>query len=251
MIYLTGDTHGNFERIQRHCKKFKTTKNDLMIILGDHGINYYGDLRDQKLKESLEKLPITFMLIRGNHDMKPNGVDMNILGVKLEQKTILRMEYSGRFLIEQDYPSLLYAIDGEEYRIQSKVAIVYGGAYSVDKAFRLERHALGLLDYKWFSDEQLSYKELKRFYDSLSWTVHDIEQKAPDLIFAHTCPESHIPREMFMGYVDQSQVDNTMEEWFDYYLAVLPPECKWYCGHWHTDKHDGQVRFMYNDIITL
>ena len=35
MIYLTGDTHGSFERISEFCHRFKTTKEDVMIILGD------------------------------------------------------------------------------------------------------------------------------------------------------------------------------------------------------------------------
>lgn len=32
MIYVTGDTHRNFERIEEFCIKQKTTKDDLMIV---------------------------------------------------------------------------------------------------------------------------------------------------------------------------------------------------------------------------
>ena len=39
MIYLTGDTHGNFDRIRRFCEINNTTKDDVLIILGDAGIN--------------------------------------------------------------------------------------------------------------------------------------------------------------------------------------------------------------------
>jgi len=42
LIYLTGDPHGNFGRIEEFCVRFKTTRDDIMIILGDAGINYYG-----------------------------------------------------------------------------------------------------------------------------------------------------------------------------------------------------------------
>jgi len=45
MIYLTGDPHGNFDRIKEFCGRLKTTKDDIMIILGDAGINYYGEER--------------------------------------------------------------------------------------------------------------------------------------------------------------------------------------------------------------
>lgn len=46
MIYITGDTHGDFSRINDFCFKNKTTTDDIMIILGDAGINYYGAKRD-------------------------------------------------------------------------------------------------------------------------------------------------------------------------------------------------------------
>ena len=39
MIYLTGDTHGDFERIKDFSDRFHTKKTDIMIILGDAGIN--------------------------------------------------------------------------------------------------------------------------------------------------------------------------------------------------------------------
>ena len=34
MIYLTGDTHGLFTRIESFCEKMNTTHEDLLIILG-------------------------------------------------------------------------------------------------------------------------------------------------------------------------------------------------------------------------
>lgn len=35
MIYLTGDTHGNFMRIEKFCEQCETSRDDVMIILGD------------------------------------------------------------------------------------------------------------------------------------------------------------------------------------------------------------------------
>ena len=46
MIYITGDTHGEFSRIERFCEREKPTRDATMIILGDAGINYYGGWRD-------------------------------------------------------------------------------------------------------------------------------------------------------------------------------------------------------------
>lgn len=42
MIYITGDTHGRFERVERFCERFGTSREDILIILGDAGINFSG-----------------------------------------------------------------------------------------------------------------------------------------------------------------------------------------------------------------
>lgn len=243
MIYITGDTHRNFDRIKKLCTDFSTTKNDLVIILGDSGINYYEDDRDRDLKAALEKLPITFMLVRGNHEMRPDKKSY-------EESLIIREEYSGIFLVEKKYPSLLFAIDGDLYKLYGKWAHVYGGAYSVDKPLRISMQTY-YPDYKWFHDEQLTEQELKKFYQDLVWCYQSVEVEKPDVILSHTCPKKYIPREMFLSGIDQSEVDDTMEWWFDLYEELLPSHVKWYCGHWHTDKVDGRMRFMFQDIRML
>ena len=71
MIYVTGDTHGDFNRLIRFCSRFQTTREDTMIILGDAGFNYYGSKRDRKAKQIVSNLPITVFSIHGNHEMRP------------------------------------------------------------------------------------------------------------------------------------------------------------------------------------
>lgn len=58
-VYLTGDTHREFHRIKQFCEEYDTTVEDILIILGDAGINYYCDHRDNNLKNELSQLPIT------------------------------------------------------------------------------------------------------------------------------------------------------------------------------------------------
>ncbi len=38
MIYITGDKHGDYTDVFGFCKKYKTSKNDLLIILEDAGL---------------------------------------------------------------------------------------------------------------------------------------------------------------------------------------------------------------------
>ncbi len=59
MIYYTGDIHGSAAEITTFCMRFEPTENDTIIILGDVGANYYGDMRDTILKAQFSKLKPT------------------------------------------------------------------------------------------------------------------------------------------------------------------------------------------------
>ena len=71
MIFITGDTHGNFERVETFCRRFQTSHDDILIILGDAGINFSGVRYDSLKKRLLESLPITIFAIHGNHEQRP------------------------------------------------------------------------------------------------------------------------------------------------------------------------------------
>ena len=134
MIYITGDTHGDFTRIERFCERFSPARDDTMIILGDAGFNYYGGQRDQQVKQQMAAMPITIFSIHGNHEMRPTSVP-----------TYKEQLYRGGTVwYEEDYPNILFAKDGEIFDFDGKRCIVIGGAYSVDKYYRL---AMG---WNWF-----------------------------------------------------------------------------------------------------
>jgi len=127
MIYLTGDTHGDFRRVAAFCDKADTAKDDILVILGDAGLNYYGNPKDKRLKQQLSELPITLFCIHGNHEKRPEK-----LPAYIETDW-----HGGNVYIEPDFPSLLFAKDGEFYELDGKRCVAIGGAYSVDKYHRL------------------------------------------------------------------------------------------------------------------
>lgn len=53
MIYITGDKHGWYQDVDKFCTRFQTSKSDLMIVLGDNGVNYYGRQKDRRMKKRL------------------------------------------------------------------------------------------------------------------------------------------------------------------------------------------------------
>ena len=141
-FYITGDTHGNFNRIEEFCSENDTTKEDVMIILGDAGINYWLDNTDRQLKNDLSSLDITLFCVHGNHEARPWGAG--------DYEEV--MWNDGLVYVEEAYPNILFAKDGEIYDFDGKKAIAIGGAYSQDKEYRL------ITGLPWFPDEQLDDK---------------------------------------------------------------------------------------------
>ena len=64
-IYLTGDTHADFRDLIGKSIRYGITERDLLIILGDVGINYFADWRDQRSKDTLAMIPATILCIHG------------------------------------------------------------------------------------------------------------------------------------------------------------------------------------------
>lgn len=127
MIYITGDTHGRFERIEMFCERLNTKIEDILIILGDAGINFHGKHKDVLKKEFLKDLPITLFCIHGNHEQRPCTIE----GYQ-------EMSWNGGSVyFEEEYPNLLFAKDGEVFDLNGLKTIVMGGAYSIDKEMRL------------------------------------------------------------------------------------------------------------------
>lgn len=226
MIYITGDKHGEFKEVFEFCHKQKTNVNDIMIILGDAGINYFANERDYTLKNSLLEYPITFFCIHGNHEERPENIK--------NYKT--KIFHDGLVYYEEDYPNILFAKDGEVYNFNNKNVLVIGGAYSVDKYFRLQ------YGYNWYKSEQPS-EETKRYVLD---KIHSLGSKV-DVILSHTCPYKYLPRETFLMGIDQSKVDNSTEYFLDEIEKITNYKL-WYCGHFHTDKTVDKIIFMFHDI---
>jgi len=226
MIYITGDKHGNYNDVFNFCNKYKTAKNDILIVLGDAGINYYLDKRDYVLKNSLLQLPITLFCIHGNHEERPQNIS------SYKCKTF----HKGTVYYEEDYPNILFARDGEIYEFNGLKTLVIGGAYSVDKYYRLS------LGYNWYPSEQPDDKIKLRVKNKLKNYNNSV-----DVVLTHTCPFKYMPHEVFLSGIDQKQVDNSTEKYLDEIETNLNYK-RWYAGHYHTDKIVDKIRFMMNDI---
>lgn len=221
MVFITGDIHGNPTRVIDFAERTGLSDKDTIIILGDVGANYYLNRRDALVKAELNGIGIPVLCIHGNHEIRPH----NIPSYHLTEWN------GGKVWIEDEYPNLLFAKDGEIYNIEGNRYIAIGGAYSVDKYYRLSLH------YGWWEDEQPS-EEIKRYVEK------QLSENKINVVLSHTCPLKYEPIEVFLSRVDQSTVDKSTEIWLDKIEESID-YMAWFCGHWHTDKRIDKIHFLF------
>ena len=119
MIYITGDKHRNFNEIKKFCKENNTTKDDVIIILGDVGLNFFGGIKDWSKKHSVAKLQITLFCVHGNHEQRPFAIS-----------TYREVEkFGAKVYMEEEFDNIVFAKDGEIYNFDGLKCMAIGGAY--------------------------------------------------------------------------------------------------------------------------
>ena len=239
---VTGDTHGRV--LERLCwvdsKKYPPEETAL-IILGDAGINFYLNKTDYKNKKAIQETGYTIYCVRGNHEERPENIFSNL--VEYDD------EVGNYILSERDFPNIKYFIDGFNYTINGRSALVIGGAYSVDKWYRLERAGLTEAANNpevtgWFPDEQLSEGEKENIRK-------EHFSKSYDIILTHTAPISCEPTELFIPGLDQSTVDKSMEEFLEEVKNNVGWKL-WLCGHYHANMTlANKIQMLYYSIHNL
>jgi len=229
MIFFTGDTHGQGDKLLRHIRRFDLGAEDVIVILGDAGFNYYCDGRDVLFKRQINDTGVTVFCIHGNHEQRPYAL-----------KAYHEVNWRGGVAyVEDAFPNLLFARDGEVYDLDGRQAIAIGGAYSVDKNFRLMAGA------NWFENEQPDAtirSRVEAVLEQRGWSV--------DVVLSHTCPEKCIPFDALIPGFDQRTVDRSTEKWLGSIEEKLSYN-NWLCGHWHIDRTVDKVRFLMEDFVAL
>lgn len=228
--YITGDIHGNLDRLDNLAFISEgDRKNITLIILGDCGFNYFMNIKDMILKEQANSYGFTLFCIKGNHELHPDQIP--------SYKT--KIWNGAPVYYEEDFPNLLFAKDGEIYTIAGRKVFVMGGAYSVDKEYRL------LYGYHWFNTEQPSEK-IKMFalknLDKNGWRTN--------IVLTHTAPLKSQPVHMFDPFVIQDTVDKSTEEFLDEISDKLSFD-KWYFGHYHGEWINGKYEMLFAKIEYL
>ena len=169
--------------------------------------------------------------VRGNHEARPQDVpDMHL---------IYDEDVNGDVYIQDRWPQIRYFKDWGKYTINNHSVIVIGGAYSVDKYYRLSQ------GYKWFENEQLSTDEMLQ-------CMADLTNATADIVLTHTCPYCWRPIDLFLPGIDQSTVDNTMEHFLEEIMSYRIYHGIWCFGHYHQDRIEAPyVEMFYTDTEDL
>ena len=187
-----------------------------IIILGDAGVNYYLNKTDKKVKQQLQDSGYQFFLVRGNHEERPEKLGT----VSWHRDNLV----NGVLGTEEEFPAIHYFVDGGFYTIDGHRTLVIGGAYSIDKYYRLQKG----YPYQWFEREQLNEFERSVISDK-------VKGEEFDFVLSHTCPRSFEPTDLFIPGVDQATVDKSMEDWLDEIKTTIKYKI-WLFGHFHADR---------------
>ena len=121
MIYITGDTHGGFQRFttDNFPQQKKMGRDDYAVVAGDFGGVWDGSPREAYWLDWLEKKPFTTLFVDGNHE---NFEKLNALPV--------HTWHGGR--VHYVRPHVIHLMRGQMYNIEGHTFFTMGGAQSHD-----------------------------------------------------------------------------------------------------------------------
>ena len=222
MIYVTGDTHGNFRRFQPEYfpEQAGMTKNDVVIIAGDFGGVWFGDSRDDETLDWLERLPFTLAFVCGNHE----NYDA------LERYPVAEW-HGGK--VHRVRPHVLHLMRGQVFELESYRFFTMGGAKSHDTNHRINHISWWRQELP--SDEE--YSEALQNLERYNWQV--------DYIIPHCAPTSIA----LMGS-RHNEADRLTD-----FLQEVRERAKyyyWLFGHYHDNKAvDEKHILLWEQIVQI
>ena len=221
MIYITGDTHGNYDEFLNRIYKFPINENDTVIVAGDFGFVWENRLSRYFLSKLTEE-PFTIAFVDGNHE------DFDLLYTYPEE------EWNGG-RVHRIADNILHLMRGQIFTIEGKTFFTMGGAYSIDKAMRTE----GI---SWWSRELPDNEEYKTAGKTLEACGYSV-----DYVITHTVPQSVIH---YLGIAPDHH-DAELTGYLEWLYGKLDFK-KWFAGHFHVNKEvRGNVLILSDDVYEI
>lgn len=195
-----------------------------MIVLGDFGFSWNKSLQNSWNALDIACLTVSVM---GNHE----NYDL------IKSCAVERVFDADAYKLN---PRTFYLMNGEIYNIGGIKSFVFGGADSIDKAYRVPYVS-------WWPEEIPSYDEFRRGLNNLEKNSWDI-----DLFLAHTCP-SDVSLSLFNYPHKLKDPAEDMLSQYEYRIQENNPkkEYPFLFGHHHNFKWGDKYICLYNQVMSL
>ena len=221
MIYITGDMHGNAEKLSKTELSMLTAK-DTLIICGDFGFIWNNDVKENQFLNRLEKRKYNICFIDGTHE---NFDVLNELPVAVWN--------GGR--VHKVRSNIFHLMRGQVYEIENKKIFTMGGGEDPD--FDLNEY-----------DENTVRKEIPTSQEMLTG-VTNLEKHGYKVDYII----SHEPPAKIKDFLSLSENKSIRATALGAYLDELSQQTdfeKWYFGSIHTDKFiTEKYTALFNKII--
>ena len=249
MVFITGDTHGdwiNRLNVNSFPEQKEMTKDDYVIICGDFGI-WDNSKREKYNLSWLDDKPFTTLFVSGNHE------NYDILD-SLEMS-----EWHGG-LVNFVRKSVIHLMRGQVFNIEDKTFFTFGGASSHDisagilepddpnfkeKKKQLDKDPFALYrinHVSWWERELPSENEMEMGLDNLKKQNNKV-----DYIITHSPSTSELYLMGGKGLYQSDVLTNYLEE-----VKANTEYKRHFFGHMHWDKaiNDKDV-CLYEQIIRI
>lgn len=224
MVYITGDTHGEFDPFLNRLARYNITPNDTVIVCGDFGF-VWGDPYHNAMLKELAKQKFTICFVDGNHE--------NFEFLNLHP---LEENWNGG-MIHRVENNVIHLMRGQIYEIEGNTFFAFGGAYSIDKYMRRR-------NVSWWEEELPTNQDYKTAAVNLEMVGYRVDyvlthQIPQTIIYALNSSPDYHDREL-TGYLD----------WL--YLEGLSFD-KWFAGHWHINKSfdNGRMNILLDEVVAI
>lgn len=219
MIYVTGDMHGDPERLSDPALR-RLKKGDILLVCGDFGFVWDGSAAEEKRLRRIGRQKYTIAFLDGRHENFDRLAAYPVTEWNGGQAQLLN-------------DRLVHLLRGEIYTLEGQRIFAFGGGESDDREFRIPGKS-------WWPEEMPTAAEMQHGLDRLA-----AENNRVDVILSHMPPRSSAAR-----LNPRSAMDGV-----SLFLGGLEDtvQCReWFFGALHQDRPIGaQRRAVFRDIVPL
>ncbi len=207
MVYVTGDMHGELERL--YDKNFRKLKSgDVLLVCGDFGYIFSGGKTEREVIDYLATRRFVTAFIDGTHD-------------NLDRINNSRVTYWHGGMVHRIKGNLIHLMRGQIFNLEGNTFFTFGGGESTDREMRREQ---GM----WWSDEEPTALEMAQGAKALD----DVGCKV-DYFITHE-PPALVKSAILLRHGNTDRINK-----LNGYFQEIGSACQfkhWYFGSLHEDR---------------